>query len=68
MTPIAPKKKRKARIEVFRMLKLRKLPEDVYCILLQEQGKIKAARKIGMFSLENTVYSIIREHKRCETQ
>jgi hypothetical protein len=49
-------------------MRLRNIPEDIYCILLQEQGKIKSARKVGMFSMEQTIYAIIREHKRCETK
>jgi hypothetical protein len=49
-----------------RRLKLLNIPEDVYCILLQEQAKIKGAKKIGMFGMERTIYAIIREHKRCE--
>jgi hypothetical protein len=51
-----------------RQMRLRNIPEDIYCILLQEQGKIKSARKVGMFSMEQTIYAIIREHKRCETK
>jgi hypothetical protein len=49
-----------------RQLKLRNIPEDIYCILLQEQAKIKAVKKIGMFGMERTLYAIIREHRRCE--
>lgn len=47
-------------------LKLLNMPDDIYCILIQEQAKIKQRTKKGMFGLEQTVYAIIREHKRCE--
>jgi hypothetical protein len=47
-------------------LRLLDVPEDIYCILIQEQAKIKLEKKKGMFGLEQTIYSIIREFKRCE--
>lgn len=47
-------------------MKLLNIPDDIMCILLQEQAKIKQEKKKGMFGLERTIYSIIREHKRCE--
>lgn len=44
-------------------LTLKEIPEDVLKYILQSQGSIKAERKIGQFSMESTVYKIIREHK-----
>lgn len=49
-----------------RQLKLLNIPEDIFCILLQEQAKIKDVKKVGMFGIERTIYAIIREHRRCE--
>lgn len=58
MALIAPNKPKR--------LKLLNIPEDVWCILIQEQAKIKKEKKRAMFGLEQTVYAIIREQKRCE--
>jgi len=44
---------------------LKKMPDDVFKIILMEQGKIKAERSISQYSLEQTIYSIIREWERC---
>lgn len=47
---------------------LKQMPEDVYKIILTEQGVIKAERGISQYSLEQTIYSIIREWKRCREE
>jgi hypothetical protein len=49
-------------------LTLRDIPPDVYKILITEQGLIKAEKGIGMFGLEQTIYSIVREWKRCREE
>lgn len=46
-------------------LTLRKIPPEVYKFLLLEQSKEKNARGIGMYSLESTVYKIIKDYMRC---
>lgn len=46
-------------------LTLRNIPGEVYKILLDEQAKEKQARGNGMFSLESTVYKMIKECARC---
>lgn len=40
---------------------LKKMPSDVYKILAAEQGKIKAEKMTGQYSLEQTIYKIVRE-------
>jgi hypothetical protein len=47
---------------------LRGIPEDVYKIIIKEQGRIKHERAIGMFGIEQTIYSIVREWKRCREE
>lgn len=47
---------------------LKQMPDDVYKIILTEQGKIKAEKRISQYSLEQTIYSIIREWKRCREE
>jgi hypothetical protein len=46
-------------------LTLRNIPPEVYKILLDEQAKEKQVRGNGMFSLESTVYKMIKECARC---
>lgn len=46
-------------------LTLRNIPGEVYKILLDEQAKEKQFRGNGMFSLESTVYKMIKECARC---
>jgi hypothetical protein len=43
------------------------MPEDVYKIILKEQGRIKAL-KGSQFAIEQTIYSIVREWDRCKTE
>lgn len=47
-------------------LTLKKIPEDIYKYLLKQQGRIKVEKSKGVFGLEQTVYAIIRDCKRCE--
>lgn len=49
-------------------LTLRTIPADVFKIVLQEQGRIKNQRGVGKFGIEQTLYSIIREWKRCREE
>lgn len=48
-----------------RAITLKNIPEDVFKILLDEQSKEKQAKGIGMWSLEKTVYKMIKECARC---
>ncbi len=42
---------------------LKKIPDDVLKYILKMQGVIKEQKGIGQFSMESTVYKILREHK-----
>jgi len=44
---------------------LRNIPTDVFKILLKEQHKVKQARGVGRYGIEQTVYKIVREYERC---
>lgn len=44
---------------------LKKMPPDVYKILAAEQGKIKAEKMTSQYSLEQTIYKIVREWHKC---
>lgn len=44
---------------------LRKIPPDVFRILLVEQSKEKIKKNKGQFGIEQTIYKIIRDHERC---
>lgn len=46
-------------------LTLRRIPQDIFQILLTEQHKEKLHRNKGQFGLEQTIYKIIREFERC---
>lgn len=43
-------------------IKLRIVPEDVMKFILKKQGEIKEKKCIGLYSQENVVYQIIKEH------
>lgn len=45
-------------------INLKEVPIDVMRFILREQGKIKAEKSIGQYSLEQTVYKIIRDFKK----
>lgn len=47
---------------------LKAIPEDVYEILQEEQHQIKKKKKTNSFSLECTIYKIIREYVRCKSE
>lgn len=47
-------------------LTLRKIPPDVFQILLQEQHEAKSNRNIGRFGIEQTIYKVVREFERCK--
>ncbi len=43
---------------------LKVIPEDVLKYILKIQYVIKTDKKIGQFSMESTVYKIIRDHEK----
>lgn len=44
---------------------LKAIPEDVYKMVQREQAEIKEKRGTGMFSLESTIYKMLRDYNRC---
>lgn len=42
---------------------LRTIPDEVHQYLLDIQGKTKSEKRVSQYSLEQTVYKIIKEHK-----
>lgn len=44
-------------------LLLKNMPDDVKEFLLKKQGDIKVEKKISQYSLEQTIYKIIRDYK-----
>lgn len=47
---------------------LKMMPPDVYKILVAEQGRIKGEKMTSQYSLEQTIYKIVREWDRCKTE
>lgn len=47
---------------------LKCIPSDVYDIIIDEQGKEKKSKKKGQFSIELTIYKIIRDYARCKKE
>lgn len=45
------------------VINLRDVPEDVLRIILITQGGIKIEKGISQYSMEQTVYKIIRDYK-----
>lgn len=45
---------------------LQEIPGDVYKIILQEQNKIKERKGTSQFSIERTIYHIIKKYDRCK--
>lgn len=45
---------------------LHNVPEDIYCILTEEQEKLKKQKGVKIYGIEQTLYTILREFKRCE--
>lgn len=43
---------------------LKKIPQDIYRFILNEQNKLKQARGTNKFSFETSVYLLLREHPR----
>jgi len=41
-------------------LLLKDIPEDIYLYLLKEQNRLKEKNKISQYSLERTLYGILR--------
>lgn len=41
------------------------LPKDVHDIVIDEQTRIKKTRGTGQYSIECTIFKIIREWERC---
>lgn len=45
---------------------LKNIPPEVNRIILQEQAKAKAQKGTNQFSIELTIYKIIKEFERCK--
>lgn len=43
---------------------LKEVPEDVLKIILLTQADIKSGRGVGQFSMEKTIYKIVREYDK----
>jgi len=48
-----------------KVLILRRIPDDVFKILLIEQHREKILKGKGQFGIEQTIYKIVREYARC---
>lgn len=44
---------------------LKSIPADVYKIILREQNKIKEEKNKTVYSMESTIYHIIKEFDEC---
>jgi len=58
-----------AKEKKLRNLRLKEVPEDVFLFLLKEQNKIKEQKRVSQFSLERTLYTVIRstdDFKKCK--
>jgi hypothetical protein len=49
-------------------LTLRRIPDDIFRILLTEQHREKLNKNKGQFGLEQTIYKIIRDYERCRKE
>ena len=49
-------------------IKLKDVPEDVLRIILLIQADVKFERAIGQFSMEQTIYKIIREYDKIKKE
>jgi len=47
---------------------LTKLPDDIRQFLIKEQAKHKMSTGMSQFSLEQTIYKLLREYQRCKTE
>lgn len=43
---------------------LKKIPQDIFKFVIQQQGKLKAERGTNKLSFESVVYKLIREHPK----
>lgn len=46
-----------------RKVTLTNVPDDVFTFLLKKQNQIKEQKKVSQFSLERTLYTVIKETK-----
>jgi hypothetical protein len=46
-----------------RALSLKDVPDDVYQLLLTEQGRIKLEKGCGKFGLEQVIYKMVRQYR-----
>ena len=44
---------------------LKAIPADIYKIILKEQNKIKEEKNKSVYSIESTIYYIIKEFDKC---
>lgn len=47
---------------------LRGMPEDIRLFLIKEQAKHRVSNGLGQFSIEQTIYKLLRELIRCRTE
>jgi len=47
---------------------LKNIPADVYAIIQEEQHKIKKQKGTNSFSLECTIYKMIRDYVKCRKE
>jgi hypothetical protein len=45
---------------------LKNIPPEVNRIILDEQARAKKERGTNQYSIESTIYKIIREYQRCK--
>lgn len=43
------------------------IPADIYKIILAEQSRIKELKEVGQYSMERTIYHIIREYAKIKS-
>jgi hypothetical protein len=49
-------------------LSLKDVPDDVYEILLTEQGRIKLEKKCGKFGLAQVIYKMVRQYRSANAE
>ena len=47
---------------------LRKIPAEIYRIIMKEQGAIKLKKGTNLFSFETTIYTMIRDYEKCRRE
>ncbi len=50
------------------VINLKDVPADVLIIILKTQGGVKIERGISQFSMEKTIYKIIRDYEKLKEQ